>query len=129
MRKTLFSALVLCSALFGATSAFAGSKQSYPVGISVGWAWGSLGSTRNSADINSFISCTTYAWPNYAPSMSCSAYTGSAYASCSSSDPSLIAAAQSISANSYVAFYWDPGSAKCTLLQINNGSLYEPGLK
>jgi hypothetical protein len=128
MNKKIVTTLVLGLAALGSSNAFAGYKRTDTIYVASYIATGSVGSVRNSADTSQYISCTEYAWPGSPPSLYCSAYNGSSYASCSSSDPTLLAAALSVGVNSFIEFAWD-ANGKCNFLQVSNGSLYEPAVR
>jgi hypothetical protein len=130
MRKTRSAllGLALVSVLAG-TVAYAGFKTHWPVYIDSTWhnAYGTLGSTRNTADLDSYITCTVYTYKS-GPTVYtyCVAQSAGAYGSCWSSQPHIAQVATSVSGDSFISFYWDAATNECTYLEVANSSSYEP---
>jgi hypothetical protein len=130
MNKVAVSLAVATSLLaLAAGNAWSGYKQVSPVSVNLSYRYasGSLGSTRNSADTQSYLSCYTYASPTDAgPVGVCVAYNGSVSGSCLfQNKPALASVVQSLSSDSWVYFAWD-ASNQCTMIQVDNGSYSEP---
>lgn len=131
-----FKSLVVASALvsLGLVSvlARAGSKSNsevyvYKAADSSGYAYGALGSARNSAGSNQLLSCSVSSLTG-SVSLFCSARdSAGTYVSCTSSSSRLVTAAQSLKGDSYMTMYWD-SSGKCTEFYISNNSAYAPKL-
>lgn len=114
--------------VLGGTVALAGPKYGYPVQVNLTsrHASGGFGTARNSADSVQYIGCDVYGYTTSVPRVSCYARSAAGtYASCSSTDPNLLAVARSISDDSIVSFNWD-ASGTCTYLFAGNASMAEP---
>lgn len=96
---------------------------------SSGWAYGALGTARNSPNSSEYIECGVYAYstPATGPANGwCFAYdSGSNGAYCSTATESQIKAILASNGDSFIYFSFD-GSGTCTYLSITNGSMYEP---
>ena len=111
------------------TAAWAGAKGGSGVTLTTsgdnGTASGSMGAVRSSADTVQFIGCVvsgsgTHEW------VSCSARNASNVAvSCSSADPAIVHAAQTMTADAHLSFSWN-GSGACTALHVRTDSRYTP---
>jgi hypothetical protein len=128
IRKSLVFAVPAVAAL-ALTAVYARAGQRYTplqVGIGMTAAYGALGSAHNSSDSVQYIGCSvdTYA-TGASPMMYCSAQNASRSVYCSSSNPQLITAANSLSGDSYLAFFFD-ASGTCTELYITTASSYAP---
>ncbi|WP_242112477.1 hypothetical protein [Luteimonas aquatica] len=88
-------------------------------------AWGSIATVRKSGNTADFIGCeyTVPASPQ-SPSLTCNAANSTLTVSCTSTDPQLLAAAQSLSMDVFVEFRWNSVS-QCTSLRIVKSS-YQP---
>jgi hypothetical protein len=123
MKATITCAAAL--AVMGAVwnhRAFAGEKDINPVVVTVtatgGYAYGSLGSARNSSDGTEDIGCT------FTPgSASCTA-TNSSGLTRSCTAPGLGLAG--LSDDAYIYFSWSNGSTNCTDFIMLNWSANEP---
>jgi hypothetical protein len=105
----------------------AGSRSGAPVQIFATSAWGGLGSARNSGDPNQAIGCTVTSYANGSPTVYCSAWSSTnANASCSSTNASLVAAAQHLPSDGRLYFSFDPSTAVCQAIQITTSSMFEP---
>ena len=90
------------------------------------FAYGNLGDARNSADVNQDLGCTTSAYSDGSIFVTCQANDQNGnWAFCSSSNPAMVAAAQSIGSDSYVYFSWD-ANYSCTAIQVENNSWTTP---
>lgn len=128
MKRLVRASLVLVVGLMITGTAFAGLKTNIPVTVNTTsrFAAGAIGSARNSADAVQNIGCSLSATPTSAARVFCFARNAAnVYGSCSSSDPKLVAAAQSINPDSYVYFAWDTTGA-CTFLSLYEVSYYPP---
>jgi hypothetical protein len=110
-----------------ATSAFAGYKDSYPVGVdgTSRYAYGYLGTAFNSPDNVQYIGCSISAHVSgtYA---TCEARSlANVTRSCSTTHPDLLAAIRMINDDSFVFFTWDT-SYVCTQIITLNYSWSEP---
>ena len=121
-RLAIVSALGL--ALSIAPAALAGTHRTEQVYVNTSYhyAYGSLGSARNSSDANQLIGCDVQGdgrvWA------SCYARdAANHYVSCTSEDPTIVDAARAIRSASYVYFQWS-GSA-CSLVLVSNNSMDE----
>jgi hypothetical protein len=129
VRKSLvFAVPVVAAFALSAVYARAGYRYSpSTVGVTPSAGYGSMGSARNSSDTRQYIGCSvdTYA-TGTAASVYCSATDASGRtAACASYNPVLVAAANSLSGDSYVAFYFD-GSGTCTELYTTTASSFAP---
>ncbi len=88
-------------------------------------AWGSIAAVRKSPNTADFIGCeyTVPASPQ-SPSLTCTAANSTLQVNCTSADPQLLAAAQSLSMDVFVEFHWNSIS-QCTSLRIVKSS-YQP---
>lgn len=108
-----------------ATNVDAGSKQYKPVEVVSNYAWGSMGSARNSGDNNQYIGCTV--------NTSGSTPTGNCYArnaagtlkTCTTTNFYYVEQMKSLASDSYIYFGWN-ASGQCTTLSIGTMSSYEP---
>ncbi|WP_148273261.1 hypothetical protein [Stigmatella aurantiaca] len=128
--KNVVKGLGLGAVLLAGTGALAGAKYARPVYVSTsssgGYAYGSLGSARNSTDANQYIGCTTSTGSSGEQIMNCFARTGGGIsASCTSSASALVNAARSVTADAYIDFRWD-GSGACTQLTVTHASYIQP---
>ncbi|GMU00483.1 hypothetical protein KH5H1_46030 [Corallococcus caeni] len=108
--------------------AYAGSKVTFPVVISTAsrYAYGAMGTARNSADAIQNIYCRTFADVTAGESVRCFANSSaSVYVSCVSYSPVLIRSAQSASDSAYLYFSWD-ASGVCQSIDVLKGSQLEP---
>ncbi|MCP3099207.1 hypothetical protein LZ198_10030 [Myxococcus sp. K15C18031901] len=113
--------------LFG-TAASGGLKVHFPVKVDVGnrYAAGALASARGSLDGMQFIGCSVFSFAVGTPMVHCIARDATnAQASCTSSNPKLVDAAQGLYGDTLLQFFWDETGA-CTQLMITNSSEYWP---
>ncbi len=116
---TLIASLTLSFAV--TSNVFAGTKGTYNVSIGATSFSGSLGSARNSADVNQQIGCWSYS-------------SGSGYcygkdsvgatASCSTSDAAMLTSIKSIKGDSYIRVNYSSGA--CTNVFVSNFSSFAP---
>jgi hypothetical protein len=123
----LVFALVLFAAIGGGT-ALAGKKYGNPVIINptTRTVQGGIGAARNSPDTNQHLGCVVQAsnvlW------MVCYATDAAGkYASCVSTDPKFVSAAQSVNGDSHLNYMFD-STGKCIQLSVYNESTMEPKL-
>jgi hypothetical protein len=119
--------IVVCGVLALGGVALGGQQWGNPVevNLSAGYARGSLGDARSSADFVQMIGCYNSSGPGYAV-VACEAQDASGvYKSCATSDPYMVASARSIGAGSYVFFRWD-ASGNCTAVHVTNYSTIRP---
>jgi len=103
----------------------AGNKTYINVVVSTagGYAYGSIGTVRNSGDTTQTLYCSFYGSGSSAYCFARdSAGTG---ASCSTTDSTLIQSLRGLNSDSYLRFHFD-GSGNCTQFYIVTGSMYEP---
>lgn len=128
MKKALAPAAVLC-ALILAAPAHAGTAGAPPVTVfdDGSGATGSLLGARNSADANQFIECSSFTNSQSGQiEAQCEARSASgATFSCSSTDPKILAAVQSISESSFVSVASD-SNGKCRYVFVANSSRFLP---
>jgi hypothetical protein len=129
-RGMVVAGLALVALMGAAVAAHAGSKVVAPVRMGKtgtgGWAYGSLGSARNSANINDLIDCSVYAFPSGITYAGCRAVDAAGnFAYCYAGGASQVYAAISINSDSYIYFNYD-SSGTCTYLSVTSGSQYEP---
>ena len=113
--------LALSTAVLAVTGlAHAGYKQDSQAIVGSWFAAGALGSIRNSSDTKQFADVTVrdnaWAWLVVVDA------NGKA-ASCTTTDPNLIATASAVSAASYIYFEFDR-YGECTTLDVRNGSYH-----
>jgi hypothetical protein len=91
------------------------------------YAGGGLGGARNSPDTVQQIACNVQTTAGSAPLVLCMAWSASGInGNCWSYDPSILAAAQSVSGDSWVDYHWHATSGECTELDVANTSIMEP---
>jgi hypothetical protein len=133
MKRTMMIASGLLGFMLAAGAAMAGYKLSSQVSVTQnadgsGSARGALGSARNSVDSLQYIGCEHYVYtsPFFVDTMHCFARTSAGVvATCYSTEPTFIAAAASMSGDSYVSFTFD-SNAVCTSFVVGHKSQYEP---
>ncbi len=96
---------------------------------SSGWAYGSMGSARNSASSIEMLDCeVTVFSPTSAPFVTCWARSAAGQTVyCYSDSPNLLQVAGHIGDSSFVGFRAD-ASGTCTYLDVVNASFVEPKL-
>jgi hypothetical protein len=125
--KNLTLSLV-CFVLFGSATAFAGMKSDFQVYASTvaGFAEGSLGSARNSADGTQYIGCTMYAYSGSPLSAYCYAINAAGlYVTCTTSTPLLVNAARALRSDGFLYFRWDSNGG-CTAISATTSSYDNP---
>ncbi len=128
MRKVFCGCAV---ALMVTSVAYAGKTLSSPVTVhrnadNSGSMTGSLGSTRNSADTTSYLSCSTDRYGTGSPQMHCSATTAAGVGGyCHSSSAQLVTAIDSMPNDAYIVVSWD-ATATCTGISVYHDSRDEP---
>jgi len=135
MKKLMFAtaalaAMVLVLVVVLGRPAEAGSKAVSSVVVNTGTrtASGFVGSTRNSPDSSSFLTCTVSGFSSGALAATCRARDAAGRELfCFSSVPAIVAAAQAINGDSDVFFTAD-ASGFCTEITSGNTSLAEPKL-
>ena len=86
-------------------------------------AGGYLNTARYSADNRQYIGCRVSTYANGARSATCAAQTSTGvFASCSTSDPKLIAKIQKMADSSQVIFHGNRTTATCSEISISNDS-------
>ncbi len=127
MKKPVFVAV--CAAVgLAATAAWAGTKVSALVYVepTSRYAYGSLGSARNSADTVQYIGCYISAYSNGAEYVGCFARNAAnTYVSCSSSVPQIINAVRALGGDGYLYFDYDASGA-CTSVDVRQVSYFVP---
>ncbi len=126
-RKRTFVGLSVLGLGLLTTAALAGKRAAVEVRVEPGVkAYGSTAGARNSSDDKQFIGCSVTAKPDHAtPIVLCHGRDSDDvdYA-CTSTNPAIIAAAQSITPDSFIAFH-GPGD-ECGWLEVTNSSAYGP---
>lgn len=130
MKQRLLAVAALAAATVTALPlARAGIKYTYTVYINstARYAYGALGTVRNTTDNRQVLACETYYYADGTPTyMYCyagDAGQGSAY--CSTDNPVLVTAAGALQGDSFLRFEWDT-YFRCTKLVVINGSQMEP---
>ena len=101
--------------------------RSFPnVTIYDDYAYGAIGTTRNSADNVQYLGCTVYGTSGGTQQVICKARnTDGKTAACTSSAPAIIQAALAVNGDSYVWFGFN-ADGNCTRLYGYNWSWYAP---
>lgn len=122
--KVVFVAAGLLSLGLVAAAARAGVRQNTDVVVSSGgrYAYGSLGSARNSADTKQKIGCTTWAFANGTATVYCFATDAAGTTvNCSSSASALVNVVRGLNGDGYLYFNFD-ASNKCDEIDVDNRS-------
>ncbi len=117
----LFAGALLASGF--ATTALAGFHQGQAVVIidASSFANGDLGFVHNTPDSTQYIGCTSSG-----TSANCFARNlAGLYRSCSTANPTHLAAIHALNADSYLLFGWN-ASGQCTFISVQNSSLTVP---
>jgi len=127
-RKITAAAVGLLSVLGLAATASAGQKQAVAVtiwpGAFITVAYGSLGTARDSADLNQMIGCLSQG-----SSATCWATNAAGTTvSCSTANAADLAAIHSMNGDSYLLFAWENGTGNCEWVYVRNQSNYAPKL-
>ncbi|MBN9685606.1 MULTISPECIES: hypothetical protein [unclassified Corallococcus] len=127
MKKQTLVAGLAVAALGLGTTAWAGYKLTSPVNVlpSARFAFGTLGSARNSADTRQFIGVSTMVTLGGETMTAYAEDASGNYVTCNSSRASFIAAARALKSDSYVYFAWD-ALGECTQLMVDTSSYFEP---
>jgi hypothetical protein len=134
MHKMKLVALALTLGASIPVVARAGVKATSPVQVNLTsrYAFGSMGSARNSVDSTQQIGCEVDVLANGIVYGGCSAVSaasvgaGPISASCSFyNQPGFAAVAQSVSSDSFIIFTWDANGV-CQQITSSNFSLWEP---
>ena len=108
-----------------ATTAVAGYKTYYLVIVQLSgsspYASGDLGYVRNSSDPSQYISC--YSAATYG--LCSAANSVGDYASCSSTDPAMLAVIRSLNGDSWLRFSWNPDGT-CSDIRVRESSMSAP---
>jgi hypothetical protein len=132
MRMRPFFAVALMAGVLALPNVSgAGYRVTLPVTIGTSSASGSLGSSRNSADIYQSIGCTISGAnaTGFLANVTCTANDGSGIftpphvAQCISHDPTFIAIAAALRSDGYLYFSWNAGN--CTQIFVESGSQFE----
>jgi hypothetical protein len=119
MKKTLITALLVCSTLLASGVTYAGLVGNNPVNI---WtdgsglqsANGTLRDARHSADSLQYIGCSRYAYDTGSSSIVCYARTASgSYLSCQTSDAGMVRVAETLNPASYLYFVVNADGWSC----------------
>lgn len=128
MKKLVLAASVLGLVAAASTAAYAGFKSTWPTTIftypTYSVAFGSIGSTRNTADNIQYIGCEMYANNSYSV-MQCFARDATGkYLSCYNRvNQGMKDSVAAISDTSLINFQTDPADqTKCGFVQITTGS-------
>ncbi len=124
MMKKLLGAALVCAAVGGVAQA--GHKQSDNVGISGNQAWGGLGDARSSSNTVEYIGCQVISWSGSPALAYCTARDElGTFLSCSSSEPELVKAAQSLGPTGRITFIANKDGS-CQILWTSNMSYDAP---
>ena len=126
MNKTV----MVAGLLLAATTSWAGWKNTASVWVSGNMAGGMLGTARNSADTRQHIGCsiTTYTSTSsntYTYATCDAADAGTAYGSCITYNPDLIATIRSLDPDGRLFFLWD-SAGTCQYINVQADSALEP---
>jgi len=119
--------LLMAVALF-VNTAIAGVKFSGNVYIDAvsRYAYGSLGTARNSADGYSWVTCGVQSGTTGSMYASCYAVNASGVsASCGTTNANLVAVVATLEGDSSISFQWD-SSGLCTYISVGQSSAAEP---
>jgi hypothetical protein len=108
--------------------AHAGEKRANDVTIVIAsrYAWGAMGTVRNSGDSAQSIGCGIDAKAAGGSDVVCVAHNKTGvYASCSSTSQTLINAVSALNGDSCLVFYWD-AAGNCTEIDTGSWSYYAP---
>lgn len=120
------TAAVATAMIFSAAGVYAGQKFTVTTSVSPTFAIAGMGDTRASADATASVGCTVASIAANFPIAMCSITDPSgATKMCFSSDPSVIQAASSFTANSTLRLLFD-ASGNCTQVYVDNYSAYRP---
>ncbi len=125
--KTAMKILGVAAVCVG-SFAWAGYQVSVGVQVDAAtrWAYGALGSARNSSNSTEYIGCRVTTYLSGSATVSCYARAPSnEYGSCSTSAMSLVEAARAITSDSYVRFTW-LSTGECASIEVYKNSFYEP---
>ena len=110
--------------------ALAGYKQPAPLSLSktYGGVSGGLGDIRASGDTVAYLECDVVGGPSAGPAFAeCYGQDSSAnFFDCWSSDPGVMAAAQSVNGDSWVEIQWNTSTGVIQYIDVANGSEYRP---
>ena len=135
-KKFVLAALVLCAGVVVAMKAYAGYTRVEPVYVynsdGVGYAYGNLSDTRNSADTTEYITCYVVLYLSQTGSMGSAAYgceaVNSSYTSlgCSGTDPTVAQyLASGLKGDSFI-YFTNNADGYCTLIEIEQSSIIAP---
>ena len=127
MKKSVLVTVCVTLGLI-ATAAWAGGKTGAEVyADSAGrYAYGALGSARNSADAVQYIGCYVYAYSSGSEYVGCFARNAAGtYVSCVSSVPQIINTVRGLNENGYLYFTYDAGGT-CSYVEARNVSYFPP---
>jgi hypothetical protein len=119
MKKVLGTMAILATVAMAGSAAVAGVRRFEPVNVvrnsdNSGYAYGSIGSTRNETSTISHLTCQVSKSGTGSLLASCSAVdAANDYAYCYSADPDFVRLIGAVGEGSYVNFSWDT-SSKCT---------------
>ena len=127
MKQWMKNVTLVCSVAALTGTALGGSRLTVPVDINVavGYARGSLGDARNSADAVQYIGCYNASSVGSTIVLCEAQDAGGVYRSCVTTDVNMVATARSISGGSFLYFQWN-ASGNCTALQVTSYSLFRP---
>jgi hypothetical protein len=127
MLRTVALSLALFSNVAWAGYVYTPHAQGVFIDLNANVAFGNKVAARYSGDANQYIGCEQYAdWEGVVNAI-CSAHDyGTAFLTCSTSDPNLLAVIRGEVDWSYVYFSADRSSGVCTSVYIDNRSLVIP---
>jgi hypothetical protein len=97
------------------------------VNLASGYARGSMGDARNSADTVQYIGCYHSSMAGFTVAVCEAQSAAGTYKSCVTTDPNMVATARGITPGSYVFFRWD-ASGGCSAVQLTNYSWVRPSV-
>jgi hypothetical protein len=128
MKKIVGFALALALGIGFSGTAHAGGKSINPVTVapSAGYAYGSLGSTRNSSDVISYlVAIHLVSGSNNSAELEARDANGNT-GYCWTTNPPLVEAISRVVGDSFVYFTWSSSTNECLYMQVVSSSQYEP---
>jgi hypothetical protein len=123
--KSSFLLAGLLATMSYGSPAGAGQRGGEPVSFGNNSAQGSLGNVRNTSDRTQLIGCTLLGFPSGVRAVCVATNSAGTTRMCSSTEPGIIQAVQSINSDSFVFFEFN-GSGDCTSVQVEAFSHYAP---
>jgi hypothetical protein len=126
MKKPIVLAALAASAIAATASAGTKWNRSVTLDPSYRYAYGSVGTARNSTDNLQYIGCEAYYFSSGFVHLYCAARNAAGTTvSCYTSNLTQVQAASQMTDSSLIYFTYDANNV-CTLVAISNYSAYEP---